>query len=149
MYNEPGYSSVGWSPAEGLAVLWTPSSVYLARPSHHILYGWLIPTNKAFAIPVGYFFIMSIIKCGMITFPFPNFNGAAVEVWELINNFITHFTCEYLSMLGLKLFRVSKKEPYNTKRNSEGQLFAVFFRYIPEKPEFCVHYNFAAYNACI
>ena len=29
---------------------------------------------------------------GEITSPFPNFNGAAVEVWEWINNFITHFT---------------------------------------------------------
>ena len=28
-----------------------------------------------------------------ITYPFPNFNGATVEVWEWISNFITHFTC--------------------------------------------------------
>ena len=27
-----------------------------------------------------------------ITYPFPNFNGATVEVWEWINNFILHFT---------------------------------------------------------
>ena len=27
-----------------------------------------------------------------ITYPFPNLNDAAVEVWELIINFITHFT---------------------------------------------------------
>ena len=27
-----------------------------------------------------------------IIFPFPNFNGATVEVWEWINNFIPHFT---------------------------------------------------------
>ena len=27
-----------------------------------------------------------------ITYPFPNFNGAAVEAWELINNVISHFT---------------------------------------------------------
>ena len=27
-----------------------------------------------------------------ITYPFPNFNGAAVEVWEWINNFISHLT---------------------------------------------------------
>ena len=25
-----------------------------------------------------------------ITYPFPNFNGAAVEVWEWISNFISH-----------------------------------------------------------
>ena len=27
-----------------------------------------------------------------ITYPFPNFNGATVEVWEWISNFIPHFT---------------------------------------------------------
>ena len=26
-----------------------------------------------------------------IIYPFPNFNGTAVEVWEWINNFIPHF----------------------------------------------------------
>ena len=26
-----------------------------------------------------------------ITYAFPNFNGATVEVWELISNFIPHF----------------------------------------------------------
>ena len=29
--------------------------------------------------------------CDEITYLFPNFNGATVEVWELINNFIPHF----------------------------------------------------------
>ena len=46
-----------------------------------------------------------------IIYPFPNFNGAAVEVWERINNFIPHFTghiCDYLSVLGLKLNHVIK-----------------------------------------
>ena len=28
---------------------------------------------------------------GEITYPFPNFNGCTVEVWELIGNFIPHF----------------------------------------------------------
>ena len=27
-----------------------------------------------------------------ITDPFPNYNGAAVEVWQLISNFVSHFT---------------------------------------------------------
>ena len=27
-----------------------------------------------------------------ITFPFPNFSGAAIEVWEWISNLILHFT---------------------------------------------------------
>ena len=47
-----------------------------------------------------------------ITYPFPNFNGAAVEVWECISNFIPYFTrhaCDYLSMLGLKLNHVCKR----------------------------------------
>ena len=26
------------------------------------------------------------------TFPFPNFNGATVEIWEWISNFISQFT---------------------------------------------------------
>ena len=26
-----------------------------------------------------------------MTYPFPNFNGEAVEVWEWISNFIPHF----------------------------------------------------------
>ena len=29
---------------------------------------------------------------GEINYPFPNFNGATVEVWEWISNFIPHFT---------------------------------------------------------
>ena len=28
----------------------------------------------------------------IITYPFPNFKGAAVEVWEWISNHIPHFT---------------------------------------------------------
>ena len=49
-----------------------------------------------------------------ITYPFPNFNGATVEVWEWISNFISHFThraCDYLSMLGFKLYHVDKRGP--------------------------------------
>ena len=40
-----------------------------------------------------------------ITYPFPNFNGCTVEVWEWINNFIPHFimvTINFPCMLGLK-----------------------------------------------
>ena len=29
---------------------------------------------------------------GEITYPFPNFNGCTIEVWEWINNFIPHST---------------------------------------------------------
>ena len=45
-----------------------------------------------------------------ITHPFPNFNSAAVEILEWVNNFIPYFTRrDYLSMLGLKLNHVSKR----------------------------------------
>ena len=48
-----------------------------------------------------------------ISYPFPNFNGCTVEVYEWISNFILHFysACDYLSVLGLNLNRVSKKDP--------------------------------------
>ena len=41
-----------------------------------------------------------------ITFPFPNFNGCAVEVWEWISNITRplYRACDYLSMLGLLLW---------------------------------------------
>ena len=54
---------------------------------------------------------------GETTYPFPNFNGATVEAWEWINNFISHFTIDvynYLSCLsiaGFKLIHVSKRGP--------------------------------------
>ena len=50
-----------------------------------------------------------------ITYPFPNFNGGTVEVWEWISNFIPPFTswaCDYISMLGLKLNHVSNRGPW-------------------------------------
>ena len=33
---------------------------------------------------------------GEITYTFPNFNGAAIEVWEWMNNFIPHFMIDVL-----------------------------------------------------
>ena len=32
-----------------------------------------------------------------ITYPFPNFNGATVEVWEWISNFIPHFIMDMIA----------------------------------------------------
>ena len=29
--------------------------------------------------------------CGEITYPFPNFNGATVKIWEGISNFLPYF----------------------------------------------------------
>ena len=48
-----------------------------------------------------------------ITYLFPNFNTAAIEVWEWISNFIPHFTghaCDYFSILGMKLIHVSNSK---------------------------------------
>ena len=44
-----------------------------------------------------------------ITYPFPNFNGATVEVWERVSNFIPHYT----EHAGIKI-KVSKRGPSNT-----------------------------------
>ena len=49
-----------------------------------------------------------------IIYPFPNFNGCTVEVWEWLNNFTPHYNgCNYLSMLGLKLIHFSKRGPWS------------------------------------
>ena len=34
-----------------------------------------------------------------ITYPFPNFNGATIEVWEWISNFIRHITMDVITYL--------------------------------------------------
>ena len=48
-----------------------------------------------------------------ITCPFANSNGTTIEVWEWINNFMAlYWTCDYLSMLGLKSIHVSKMGPW-------------------------------------
>ena len=51
--------------------------------------------------------------CYKITYPFPNFSGAAVEVSESISNFMPHFTGHVITlpMLGLKLIHASKRGP--------------------------------------
>ena len=47
-----------------------------------------------------------------ITYPFPNFNGCTIEVWEMDNWFHPKVNngCNYLSILGLKLIRASNPE---------------------------------------
>ena len=46
-------------------------------------------------------------------YPFQNVDGANVEVWEWISNFVTHYAvCDYLSMLGLKLNHVGQMGPW-------------------------------------
>ena len=57
---------------------------------------------------------------GEITYPFPNFNGTTVEVWEWISNFIPYFTeCDQLSLLGLDLIPVIKRGPWCEKYTCE------------------------------
>ena len=52
-----------------------------------------------------------------ITYPFPNFNGITVEIWEWISNFIPtlYWACDYLSILVDKLIHVSKRGPWKMK----------------------------------
>ena len=38
-----------------------------------------------------------------ITYPFPNFSGATVEVWEWVSNFIPHFTGHVIICAGTKV----------------------------------------------
>ena len=38
-----------------------------------------------------------IKMCGEITYPFPNFNGATVEVWEWVSNLTPHFTMDVIT----------------------------------------------------
>ena len=56
-----------------------------------------------------------------ITYPFLNFNGFAVEVWEWISNFGAHRVYDYLTMLGLKLIHVSKIGPLMFNRYEVSQ----------------------------
>ena len=52
---------------------------------------------------------------GEPTYPFPNFNGCIVAVWEWISNLSPHFMIllwsNYSSMLGSKVNHVNKKGP--------------------------------------
>ena len=72
-----------------------------------------------------------------ITYPFLNFNGGPVEVWEWISNFFTH-----LSMLTSKINHVNKRGPWKKKLldyqahcwlQSELPIFQMFFGYV--KPD--------------
>ena len=49
-----------------------------------------------------------------ITYPFPNFNGYTVEVWERISNITPHFiTNAITSIMGLKLTMLVKMAAEN------------------------------------
>ena len=49
-----------------------------------------------------------------ITYPFRNFNGATVEVWEWMINFTLHITGHVNTFLRLKLIHISKSAPRST-----------------------------------
>ena len=51
-----------------------------------------------------------------IIYPFPNFNGATVEVWELMNNFIPYFTA-YVSTQCTELHNHNAAERITTERH--------------------------------
>ena len=42
-----------------------------------------------------------------IVYPFSNFNGCTVEVWELISNFMPHFIGHVISYACWDLIRIS------------------------------------------
>ena len=50
-----------------------------------------------------------------ITYPFPNFNGAAIEVWEWISDLISNFTSVWLPIhAGIKSYSMFVKGvPYD------------------------------------
>ena len=55
-----------------------------------------------------------------ITYPFPNFNGCTVEVWEWtshVDHLILYNECNYLSMLSSRLIRVSERVPLQWHHN--------------------------------
>ena len=49
-----------------------------------------------------------------ITYPFPNFNGCTVEVWERIGNFISYYIMDLKINAGLNFIIVSKRGPWYT-----------------------------------
>ena len=51
-----------------------------------------------------------------IASPFPNFNGATVEVWEWISTFISHFSGHVITS-GIKVNACDKTGPNYTKRD--------------------------------
>ena len=50
------------------------------------------------------------MKCDEITYPFPNFNGATIEIWEWLSNFIPYFTVHMITYLSWD-YSVNKRGP--------------------------------------
>ena len=77
---------------------------------------WHIPPGPHLLTWINLFpaWISNSMHCNMldeITYPFPNFNGSTVEVWEWISNFILHFTGHVINypcwglLVGTGIFR--------------------------------------------
>ena len=68
-----------------------------------------------------------------ITYPIPNFNCAAVEVWEWMSNFVPHFPEHVITypMLWLKLIHVSKRGPRTNDFTSYQNHYSVVFLKLP------------------
>ena len=84
---------------------WTICIIWTSRVSFDLLHELtLVATRKC-----NY---MSSKLCDEITYPFPNFKGYTIEVWEWISNFITlYLASNFLSMLGFKQIHVSEGAP--------------------------------------
>ena len=63
---------------------------------------------------------------GEITYPFPNVNGATVEVWEWIFPTL-YWTSNYLSLLVLKLIYVSKRFPRHSRNTIKCRAVPWYF----------------------
>ena len=68
-----------------------------------------------------------------ITYPIPNFNGAAVEVWEWISNFIPHFTGHLITY---PCWDLLVKGPQTIKLQLLPSLQ-------PTEPRYCFHDEYA------
>ena len=44
--------------------------------------------------------LMHYKVCDEITYPFLDFNGTTIEIWEWENNFTCYWACDYFTMLG-------------------------------------------------
>ena len=67
-----------------------------------VLVRYDLPYTSAFFTNFNPRWIINHTPCNVwdeITYPFPNFNGCTVDVWEWINNFIPHFIMDVITYL--------------------------------------------------
>ena len=78
--------------------------------------GWIISSHTWYCL------------CYEIIYPFPNFNGCTIEVWEWINNFIPHCI---LAVLGFKLNHISERAPGGGGGGGGGTPYVMGDTYVP------------------